>query len=281
MGKICYVDEAGDLGALPLDIKRKGNNQPVFVIGGLFIDTDRLYGITQDFIHLKQRFFPTLCPNSMKYLDRILPEIKGADIRKNALRGVHQQRRHAIGFMDKIMDLFERYEIQIVARIWVKVPGKDFNGNGVYSSSIQSIYEYFNHYLEESQDVGFCIMDSRDQIKNIMVSHSIFTQKFRILDPAYKNIPELPCFSHSNNHVGLQLCDILCSAFLFPIASYAYCKDVVHNVHVSANTPYIRERFGERLKKLQHRYSNLDNNYTGGLVVSDPVGKRSSSLMFA
>jgi len=280
MVKICYVDEAGDLGMLPQNPMKRDNNQPVFVIAGIFIDSDRLYGLTQDFIHLKQRYYPGLCSSNIKYLDRILPEIKGADVRKAALRGLHQQRRHAIGFLDRIMELLERYDAEIIARIWVKIPGKVFNGNAVYSSSVQSIYEYFNHYLDECQDKGFCIMDSRDQIKNIMVSHSVFTQKYRILEPAYPNVAELPCFSHSNNHAGLQICDILCSAFLFPIAAYVYCKDFVDNVHVTERALILRERYGKRLKHLQHRYQDYQNFYSGGIVVSDPVNQASSSLMF-
>lgn len=280
MVKICYVDEAGDLGMLPLETQKKGNNQPVLVIGGIFVDAEKLYGITQDFIHLKQRYYPGLCSQTEKYLDRILPEIKGAEVRKAALRGMHQQRRHAIGFLDRIIELLECYEVEIIARIWVKIPGKPFNGNAVYSSSVQSIYEYFNHHLDECQDSGFCIMDSRDQIKNIMVSHSVFTQKFRILEPAYPNVAELPCFSHSNNHAGLQICDIICSAILFPIASYVYCKDFVHNVHVTERALILRERYGKRIKSLQHRYQDYQNFYSGGVVVSDPVNKASSSLMF-
>lgn len=278
--KICYIDEAGDLGMLPQEPKLRGNNQPVLVIGGLFIDNECLYDLTHDFLHLKQRYFPNLCSNHSKYLDRILPEIKGSDVRKAALRGVRRQRRHAFGFMDRVIEIFEQYSVEIVSRIWVKIPGKEFHGNAVYSSSIQSIYEYFNHYLLEKQDVGFCIADSRDQLKNIMVSHSVFTQKFRILDPAYPQVSELPLFGHSNNHAGLQLCDILCSSFLFPIASYVYCHTFVNNVHVDEGALTLRERYGVKLKHLQHRYQDFQDFYSGGIIVSDPVGKYNSAHMF-
>lgn len=56
--KICFIDEAGDLGALanpPLP-----NDQPVLVISGLFVDAASLHGLTDDFLNLKQRYFPNL-----------------------------------------------------------------------------------------------------------------------------------------------------------------------------------------------------------------------------
>ena len=78
----CFVDEAGDLGALgnpPLP-----NDQPVLAIGGLFVDVANLASLTDKFLDLKHRYFPGLPYPSTLHLDRILPEIKGADVRSNA-----------------------------------------------------------------------------------------------------------------------------------------------------------------------------------------------------
>lgn len=257
-----------------------GNHQPVLVIGGLFIDHHCLYDLTHDFIKLKYRYYPGLNYPTEKFLDRIIPKIKGADLRRNAMRGSRKIKRHALGFLDRIVDLFFRYDIKIVGRIWVKIPGKPFNGKAVYTSSIQSIYTYFDNYLQQQDDYGFCIADSRDQIKNVSVSHSVFTQKFQHLHPLYPHIVEMPCFGHSNNLAGLQLCDILCSAFLFPIASYAYCADFVHNVHVQENAGMLRERYGTALREMQHRYTNPQGYNMGGIVVSDPMQKQNAIAMF-
>lgn len=278
--KICYIDESGDLGTLPVAENPDGNHQPVLAIGGIFVDHECLYDLTHDFIGLKYRYYPHLNYETDKYLDRIIPEIKGADLRRNAMRGGHRVQRHAIGFLDRIVDLFFKYDIRIVGRIWVKVPGEPFNGKAVYTSSIQSIYTYFDNYLKERGDFGFCVADSRDYMKNINVSHSVFTQKFRALHPLYGNIVEMPCFGHSNNLAGLQLCDILCSAFLFPIASYVYCADVVHNVHVQPAALDLRERYGHRLRELQHRFTNSAGFNMGGIVVSDPLQKKNAIAMF-
>ena len=192
--QVCFVDEAGDLGALgdpPLP-----NDQPVLVVAaGLFVDVARLDTLTDDFLDLKQRYFPGLPYRSPRPLDRILPEIKGADVRANAIRGTPRQRRHAIGFLDRPL--------------------------------------------------------------------------------------ELPTFGHSENHAGLQVCDLVCSALLYPIACFAYCTGHVNNVHVQPRAADLRHRYGRSLKALQYRYRNpATNRYEGGVVVSDAIGQQNGSLMF-
>ena len=280
MVKICYIDESGDLGMLPQDSPPDGNNQPVLVISGIFVDHKSLYNLTHDFIKLKHRFYPGLNYPTEKFLDRIIPEIKGADLRRNAMRGGRRAQRHAIGFMDRIIDLMFKYNIQSVGRVWVKIPGKPFNGKSVYTSSIQSIFEYFENYLAENDDFGIVIADSRDYMKNISVSHSVFTQKFQHLRPLYPHIIEMPCFGHSNNLAGIQLCDILCSAFLYPIASYVFCADFVHNVHTRPEADALRERYGLALKDMQYRFTDENGYKQGGIVVSDPLQKKNAMALF-
>ena len=82
---ICFVDEAGDLGAI--GNPPRPNDQPVLAIGGLFVDTANLASLTDNFLNLKHLYFPGLPYPSARHLDRILPEVKGAEIRGNATRG--------------------------------------------------------------------------------------------------------------------------------------------------------------------------------------------------
>ena len=171
--------------------------------------------------------------------------------------------------------------MRLVARIWVKGIGMPFEPTPVYTSSIQGICTYFDHYLNQAGDIGACIADSRNKFKNVSVSHSIFTQKFSPAARAYPRIVELPTFGHSDNHAGLQVCDILCSALLFPVACHAYCAGHVNNVHVQPATERLRLRYGGQLKALQYRYLDAaTNRYRGGLVVSDAIAHRSASQMF-
>ena len=276
---VCFIDESGDLGAL--GDPPQPNDQPVLAIAGLFVDIARLSDLTHKFLDLKQLYFPGLPYPSTRPLDRILPEIKGAEIRRNATRRTGRQRAHAIGFLDRILGLLRHHDVRLVGRIWVKGLGSPFDAMPVYTSSIQGICTYFEHYLNRADDTGLCIADSRNKIGNVRVSHSIFTQKFSQVAENYGRLLELPTFGHSDNHAGLQICDIVCSALLFPVACFAYCTGHVNNVHVQPRAIALRERYGEQLKDFQYRYRNAQTGrYEGGIVVSDAIGQQSGSLMF-
>lgn len=277
---ILYVDESGDLGALPPAPLPNGNDQPVLVIGGLIVDAGRLESLTQDFLSLKSRWYPGLAYPSQKHLDKILPEIKGADLRRNATRGNRNPRRHAIGFLDHLIRLLQTYDVRLIARIWIKPLGQPFSGRPVYTSSIQALYTYFDNYLTRQNDFGFCIADSRDYMKNVNVAHSVFTQKFQLSSNIYGRILELPSFGHSENHAGIQICDIICSALLYPIAAEVYCTGYVANVHVQPGAAMLRQRFGPALKALQHRYQEPSGRWVGGVVISDAHQQRHSGAMF-
>ena len=69
---LCYIDESGDLGALPAHAFTKANHQPVFVVAGIFIHGDCLVDLTYDFLAVKKRFYPGLHYASEDFLDSIL-----------------------------------------------------------------------------------------------------------------------------------------------------------------------------------------------------------------
>jgi hypothetical protein len=277
---LLYVDESGDLGSLPAAPAPNGNDQPVLVLGALIVDASRLEAITQDFLHLKSRFFPGLPYPTANHLDKIIPEVKGADIRRSLTRGNRNQRRQATGFVDHLLGILENHGVRLLARIWIKGLGQPFVGRSVYTSSIQGIYTYYDQFLDAHDGLGFCIADSRDHLKNVSVAHSIFTQKFRASLAVYTRILELPTFGHSENHAGIQVCDIICSALLYPIAAQAYCTGFVANVHVQPGAAAVKQRFGERLKTMQYRYQDPMGRWTGGIVVSDALAQRNAALMF-
>ena len=129
---ICLVDEAGDLGAVAFPLRQ--NDQPVLVIGGLFLDVANLHDFTEEFLHLKSLYFPNLPYPSQMPLDRILVEVKGQDLRRNLTRGTRNQSRHAFGFVNRILRLLTGYDVQLVARVWVKAPGNPFDATSVYTS---------------------------------------------------------------------------------------------------------------------------------------------------
>ena len=277
---ILYVDESGDLGAMPYAPLPTGNDQPVLIIGGLIVDARWLEKITHDFLDLKYRFHPNLPYPTTNHLDKILPEVKGSQIRHQAVRGKPEAMRHAIGFLDKLLAMLKKHDVRLLSRIWVKRKGGEFKGRHIYTSSIQWLHTSFDNFLSDHDSFGFCIADSRDYLMNVYVAHSVFTQKFSSSTNVYARILELPAFGHSQNHAVIQICDIVCSALLFPIASETYCTGYVENVHVQPGAAALRERFGAAIDDLQYRYKEPLGRWNGGIVVSDPIEHRNASHMF-
>ena len=274
--KIAYVDEAGCTGALP---SRTSAIQPVFVQAAVVVDQAELRGLTLDFLQLKARFFPSLGAGTGHFLDRVLSEVKGADLRRQVCAPGRRLRRQALGFLDSLVALLEKRQTQIVGRIWIKGIAQPFNGRAVYTSSMQHIFRYFEHLLAASQEVGLVVADSRTKPQNAVVAHSILTQKFAAAGDAYPHVAEMPVYGHSENHVGLQVADLLCSALLFPMATASYCRGHVSSVHVQPGYALLGARYGGRLRALQHRYRN-GAAFRGGLTVSDAIAGRPGRLLF-
>jgi hypothetical protein len=249
------------------------------VIAGLIIERSALAPLTIDFLQLKSRFYSGKLNLAGPYLERVLVEIKGADIRRDIRSERRRERSHALSFLYAVMGLLETHKVKLSARVWVKGIGEPFDYVPVYTHSIQAIYSDFEHYLNARNGMGFVIADSRSKPQNANVSHSIFTQKYKTSGDSYSHIVEMPTFGHSDNHVGLQLSDLVSSAFLYPMATYAYCSGAVTSVHVQEGHKVLRKHFGRRLKALQYRYEDLENRWRGGIVVNDRIGKRSAILM--
>jgi hypothetical protein len=276
--RICYVDEAGCTGRLPSD---GSDIQPVFVLGAVDFAASDLSRFTHDFLHLKRRFFPNLPVEGGLYLGWILAEVKGSDVRRQAISRSRRRSRHALGFLHEIVRLLERYRAGIHGRVWVKAPEEQFNGRSVYTFSLQHICQSFQQRLTTDCSAGIIVCDSRNKALNTIASHSVFTQKFRAAGDRYPNILEMPSFGHSENHAGVQIADLVCSALLFPMAIDSYCRSRLSGAHVR-DYSVLRDRFGERLEALQTRWHDEKTRRTlGGVNVDDKIGKRVRSLMFS
>lgn len=275
--KICYVDEAGCTGSLP---SATSNVQPTLVIGAVIIDYGRLHYMTERLLNLKQRFFPGLMPLGTPHMGWMQGEIKGSEIRKDICEGNRNVRRQRTGFLTEIVTLLEACDAKLSGRVWVKGIGAPLNGTPVYTFSLQSIYTDFQNYLTQTDDVGFVIADSRLKHLNTPVAHSIFTQKFKGTGDSYDRIIELPAFSHSDNHAGLQMADIVCSALMTPLAVHTYCAGHVNSVHVRPGYVDIKSAFASRVRTMQHRYSEASGRSRGGFIVSDGIAGRVGGLMF-
>jgi len=274
--RVCYVDESGDLGPLA---SATSDTQPVFVIAGLSIPRANLAFLTHDFLRLKKQFFPQITKGS--YLDTVLVEIKGADLRRSVALGRRDERRHAIGFLDKVLSMLVHFEAKLFVRLWVKGIAVRIDHRAVYTFSMQDICTTFQHQLTAAADIGLVVADSRNKFDNAGVSHSVFTQMFKTTGNPYDRIVEMPTFGHSDNHVGLQIADLLCSALLYPIAVHTYCTGYIQNVHVRPGNATLKTRYGSQLRELQFRYQEpVTGRWRGGITVNDILAKRSAAELF-
>jgi len=213
---IAYMDDAGDLGAVSNPPQH--NDQPVFALTVLLVNQSRLSSLVPEFLQIKRNYYPGLIPPSSHFLSAVLHEIKGADIRRDIATGGRNRARHATRFLSEIVDLTLRSDIRLVSKIFVKGIGQPIRHTSVYTAACQSLFRSFDHYLSTVDDVGVYIADSRNKGLNMPVAHSIFTQMFSAKRAHYPRIMELPTFGHSDNHVGVQICDLLASALVVPTA---------------------------------------------------------------
>jgi hypothetical protein len=246
----------------------------------LVVNQSRLSALVPEFLQLKRNFYPGLIPPASQFLSAVLKEIKGADVRRDIATGTRNKARHATNFLSEVVDLCIHSDIKLVSKVFVKGVGQPLRHTAVYTTACQSLFKTFDHYLTTMDDVGVCIADSRTKGLNVPVSHSIFTQMFSSRMAHYPRIMELSTFGHSDNHVGVQLCDLLTSALIVPVAAHTYCTGHIANVHVQAGYSKIRARFSTRLQSLLYRYQDSQQRWRGGITVNDGILHRASSEMF-
>ncbi len=217
--RVCYVDEAGCPGSLATPTS---DVQPVFVVLGLSLPQGALASVTIEFLRLKHRFFPALYTGN--FLDLVLREVKGADLRRDAAKLGRRKWHPVLQFLGEVFQLLDKNGARVFGRVWVKAPGATMKPRAIYTSSIQAICTTFQEQLGVVEDQGFVIADSRRKGQNASVAHSVFTQKHSVNGEPLDRILEMPTFGHSENHVGIQLADLLASAVVFPLAVESYSK---------------------------------------------------------
>ena len=64
------------------------------------------------------------------------------------------------------------------------------------------------------------------------------------------------------------------------MATFVYCQSHVRNIHGDLKYYQIRDKFGERLKRLQFRYQDSNQWWHGGVEVSDGIGNQKGGVLF-
>jgi hypothetical protein len=182
-------------------------------------------------------------------------------------------------YLNYCLKLLEKYNAKIFGRVWIKGIGKSVRGRAIYDFSVQYICQAFQHLLDKENDMGFIVADSRTPLQNAGTSHSIFTQKFKNAGDSYSRVLEMPTFGHSENHVGLQVCDLLSSALITPIAIHSYCTGHINSVHVHPRYAEIKKWFATRIRALTYTY-HVAGKMKGGITVNDQIARRNTALLY-
>ncbi|WP_420445274.1 DUF3800 domain-containing protein [Candidatus Poriferisodalis sp.] len=270
---VCYVDESGGFEA-PNSGPRA---TPLMVFAGLIVEAAAIRPLTADFLALKRRFYPG---EVSRHLDYVLAEVKGAELRKAVRVGSQRERRHAFGVLDGVMRLIEHHDIWLVGRIWVKEPAKALEPDSTYTYAVQDIARNLDHFLGQQNTSGLVICDGRDHRQDVRVAHSVFTQKHKSGGDALPRLIETPLFGKSDNHVGLQIADLVASALLFPMAARVYCEGGAKSFHAHPQFDALRTRYARRLRARRHVYVDSSGRTRGGIVVSDRLGRRPPQALF-
>jgi Protein of unknown function (DUF3800) len=272
---ICYVDESGSADLL---CEKTTNSTPILAIGGLIVPGGQQLNLAWDFLQLKKIYNPSLARAT--YLSEVIrTEVKGSDLRADLRAGTRRRRRRAIGFLDKVFTLVERYQCRLVGRVWVKDLDVELIDRKVYSSGVGWIGQAFHQYLDVRDQEGLVLLDSRTKVKNTPNVDGVTTQRLRHGGNAFPRLCESPVFGHSDSHVVLQIADVIVSALMFPCACAAYCSHLTWNDHARPEYEDVRARYGQRLKDLQYRYFDQSaGQWRGGLYVTGSKAPKSAAL---
>lgn len=276
--QLCYVDESGTAETL---VKTDGEQQPVVVIGGVVLPECELTKITHEWIELKKKYNPVLYKTGRGWLDAILAEVKGAKLRKGFRdKASVRQQKQAIGMIDGTLDLLERHNAQVLGCVWMKRLDTENDDMKIHASSLQFICGAFDEGLP-AKERGMVVVDSQTYQHNHRLAHSIFTQRFA-KDPKHVGLVDMPVFGHSDNHAGLQIADLLCSAVLAPTACAVYAGTYADwNMHCQSAYLDIRERFGDRLRAMTFRCKHpRTGKHCPSVIVNDRINKRGGYLMW-
>lgn len=276
---LCYVDESGSAETYTRD---HPSSSPVFVLVGVSVAAVKQKSLSMDFLKLKKEFEPQLRKEGVRLTDNIRFEVKGSTLRADLRRGsgARNRRRRAIGFVDKTLGLLEQHGCRLMGKVIVKIEAREYRDSEIYPRAVADLAVTFNSQLGASMTQGVMILDARTKSKNEGNVHTITTRRFRTGGDPLGNLIEAPLFGHSDTHIPLQIADIVASAVIFPSACITFCGDDEWSDHHCDRYAEVRERFGQRVARLEHRYVDDEGIMRGGFQVIDPVERRPTHLLF-
>lgn len=139
-----YVDESGD--GETLRAHSPMNTAPVFVLLGVLVPVDCIQRLTVDYLKVKRQFFPGKLP-SPHFLDAVLAEVKGSELRKQLRSGRRGVQRQTLGFIDHSLRVLEEVDARVVGRVYVKKLDDPCDGRAMYTFAVQDLHQHLQHFL--------------------------------------------------------------------------------------------------------------------------------------
>jgi len=142
------------------------------------VDDVKADDLLMEYLRLKQRFEPAL--RNRQLSDVIQHEVKGASLRRDVRTpGSRNTRRRAIGFLDHVAGLLERYGCQVYGRVLVKRPGVEYGPAATYPSSVADLAATLDRQAGAAGQRSLMILDAQTKVKNEGNVHTITTRRFR------------------------------------------------------------------------------------------------------
>ncbi len=264
---VCYFDESGDTRSLEADSVDR-TLSPVFALGGLAVNSRELRSMNAQLVALKDEITDRPLKHEHDQQKILLPEIKGQRMRQFATdRGTQWVAFHVY---DRVFEILEQHDARLHGRVFIKDPGTPSKGEDLYNRAVQLTCTRFNDRLEALDHYGVVVGDNRHPGANKAVAHAVYLQKFHGAGDQLPRIAELPSFGQSDNHVGLQLADLVCEL----LVSFARTRFTDANAGHKALT----DRYDARFDALQQRFVDRPGtaNDLDGVFVGDISGKPKS-----
>jgi hypothetical protein len=209
-----YIDESGnpDLHHVPL----LEGETPLFVLTSICVHETNWRTLGHDFVLLKQRFFKNEIGSNVP----LTIEFKGSDLSRPGNR--NNRRNHA--YIDSILKLCDGYNIPFFSIIIRKDYINPADKKSIYTMSLQYLVERFQAFLDENDDNGIMIIDSRVHSIDLQVAQSHLSYIFGNVNGRQCNrIIEAPMFTDSRLTAGLQVVDVVGSC-IYTNYYYRTCR---------------------------------------------------------
>lgn len=241
-----YLDESGD--SAPHSIPLGEGMTPVFTLGGVALPVLDWRDYDREFLRLKTQFFKNEIDKSRK--DAPNWEFKGN--RLIAPRNKDSERIKSFAY--KVTDLIMSYGGELFAVSFLKDHINPTASHSMYTLALQVIAERYDIFLQETDEHGVIIIDSRmaHVTPGAGLDYRVATSFLSFLfgnaqGQQMKRLIEAPLFADSAITSGLQIADI--------IAAMLYANSYEHFLGVNKEKGFLdyshTKKYWPPLKELE------------------------------